>query len=205
MNLEKKLAKSEKGSVTKRSYTIARPDIEEDSPENIKEPKLISLPDAKPEEKQKEASNRIDLIDFKYDGYMKVGDFEIVWITRGADRISASKGSIIKDNIVIEEIHESYLVIEDRDNNIRQSIPFTDVNDANRLTAGYIKSNVMPRDQANPKLSNTYVQPQRPVIQNRNRKIASSAEGLTDINTHQDQIYDTPPQIPLDDAPPMPW
>ncbi len=203
IKLKNKLVKSEKNSNPVKSYNFAKLAIKEDYPENIEEPKFISLSDTKPEEKQKETSSRSELNDLKYDGYMKVGNSEIVWITKGTDRISASKNSIISDNFVIEEIHESYLVIKDRENNISQSIPFTSINNTNKLTAVYNESKVIPKVQTN--LSNTYVQTQRTINQDRNRITNSITERQTSTNTYRDQIYDMPPQIPLDDAPPMPW
>lgn len=198
-----KLAKSRKNSNPEKSYKFAKLIIKEDYPENVEEPKFTSLSDTEPEEKQKETSIRRGLSDLKYDGYMKVGDSEIVWITNGTDRISASKNSIIKDNFVIEEIHENYLVIRDKENNNRQNIPFTGINNENRITAFYKESKVVPKAQ--PNLSNTYAQTQRTTNQNRNRITNSSTERQTNTNTRRDQMYDMPPQIPLDDAPPMPW
>lgn len=202
-NLKSKLARSEKNSNHEKSFNFAKFTIKEDFPENIEELNFVSLSDTKPEEKQKETSSRAELNDLKYDGYMKVGNSEIVWITKGTDRISASKNSIITDNFLIEEIHESYLVIKDRENNISQSIPFTGINNTNKFTAVYNESKVIPKAQAN--LSNNYAQIQRTLDQNRNRITNSSTERQTNTNIRRDQIYDMPPQIPLDDAPPMPW
>lgn len=197
------LAKSEKKSPTLKSYNLARFTIDENYPENIEEPKFDSLPDTKPDEGQKEVLNRTGLNDFRYDGYMRVGNSEIIWITKGAERISASEGSIITDNVIVEEIHENYLVVKDRNTNIRQNIPFTGAISTN--TTAYNKSNVTPKTQTNLNINNTYAQTQRAVINDRNKNTISSTERPTNVNTRRDKTYDMPPQIPLDDAPPMPW
>ncbi len=199
------ITRSSKSPKLVKPYNFTKINFDEDHSGNVEDPEFISLQSSEIDKKQEEVITKARLNEFSYDGYMKVGNSEIVWIKIGPERISASEGSIIVDNVVIEEIHENYLVVKDRDNNLTQNIPFTGTKDNSRFAIQSNRNNNIIGGQKSPNINNSYVQAQRTVIQDRNKNNTSNTERPTNVNTRKDQNYDMPPQIPLDDAPPMPW
>jgi hypothetical protein len=47
----------------------------------------------------------------KYDGYMRVGDMKLAWLSDGKDRIILGEGHVLDDTIRIDEIHENFLLV----------------------------------------------------------------------------------------------
>lgn len=192
------MTKSAKGLKIKKPYNFTRINFDENYPKDIEESQSTPLQSTEIDEKHEEEPNRANLNEFKYDGYMKVGDSEIAWVKIGPERISVSKDSIIVDNFVIKEIHENYLVVKDRNNNLIQNIPFTSDKDNSKLAVEI--DNAIISDKKN--LNNLHVPTQRTLTQNKSKDTASNTGNA---NTRKDNRYETPPQIPLYDAPPMPW
>ncbi|MGQ9610410.1 MAG: hypothetical protein ACUVWN_14015 [bacterium] len=194
------MTKSEKELKIKKPYNFKRINFDENYLKDVEEPHSTPLQSTEIDEKQEEEPNRANLSEFKYDGYMRVGDSEIAWVKIGPERISVSEGSIIVDNFVIKEIHENYLVVKDRNNNLIQNIPFTSNKDNSKLAVGSNINNAIISNQKN--LNNPHIPTQRTLTQNKNKDTASNTGNA---NTRKDNRYETPPQIPLYDAPPMPW
>jgi hypothetical protein len=65
----------------------------------------------------------------KYDGYMRVGDMKIAWLSDGEGRIAAEEGSALDGTIRIDEIYENFLLVSAADGHIVRKIPFTQKSD----------------------------------------------------------------------------
>jgi len=124
----------------------------------------------------------------RYNGYMQIGSKKLALINENGEKKTASEGDTIEENLKIEMIHESFLAVNSNGRSAG-TIPFTqdrgkDVTNitASSLSAKEKKPSPKPaasvaRDQVYPNKQNRANQNQPP----------------------------TPPQLPVEDAPPAPW
>jgi len=82
-----------------------------------------------PSVRENPPTNPVDLSErltkFKYNGYMRVNEVKLAWVSHEKGRVIVQEGDALDDTIKVNTIHENFLLVSDTDSRVTQQIPYT--------------------------------------------------------------------------------